>query len=73
MDHIAKLRAEAKSEMESSESAEPKGKELDAETLAMNVHELRKLARNNPYFPIKGRGISKANRKVLLEYFKELL
>lgn len=76
LDHIAKLRAEAKSELERSESAEPKSKtskELDAETLAMNVHELRKLARNNPNFPIKGRGISKANRKVLLDYFKELL
>lgn len=73
MDHIAKLRAEAKSEMESSETTEQKSKQLDAETLAMNVHELRKLARNNPNFPIKGRGISKANRKVLLDYFKELL
>lgn len=73
LDHIAKLRAEAKSEMESSESAEPESKELDAETMAMNVHELRKLARNNPNFPIKGRGISKANRKVLLDYFRELL
>jgi len=73
LDHLAKLRAEAKAELESGEGVKQKSKELDEETLAMNVHELRKLARNNPNFPIRGRDISKANRKVLLDYFKELL
>ncbi|MBU1100980.1 MAG: BMC domain-containing protein [Bacteroidetes bacterium] len=36
----------------------------------LNVHELRHLARNFDKFPIKGRDISRANRQVLLEYFK---
>ena len=76
MDTLAKLRAEAKSELEGGEVIEPKSeirRELDEATLAMNVHELRRLARNNPNFPIKGRDISKANRKILLDYFRELL
>jgi len=76
IDTLAKLRAEAKSEMETSDSADSKSnseKELDKEILTMNVHELRRLARSNLDFPIKGRDISKANRKVLLEYFRELL
>ena len=73
LDHLAKLRAEAKAELESGEGVKQKSKELDEATLAMNVHELRRLARNNPNFPIKGRDISKANRKILLDYFRELL
>ena len=75
-DTLAKLRAEAKSEMEVSGGTELKSKshkELDKEILTMNVHELRRLARSNPNFPIKGRDISKANRKILLEYFREIL
>lgn len=75
LDHLAKLRAEAKSELESGGSAEPESKvskELDEEILLMNVHELRRLARSTSNFPIKGRDISKANRKVLLDYFREL-
>lgn len=75
LDHLAKLRAEAKSELESGKSVEPESKmskELDEEILLMNVHELRRLARNTSNFPIKGRDISKANRKVLLDYFREL-
>ncbi|MBU1096626.1 MAG: BMC domain-containing protein [Bacteroidetes bacterium] len=43
-----------------------------AELKIMNVHELRKLARTIPSFPIKGRDISKANRQTLLDYFSEL-
>jgi hypothetical protein len=38
----------------------------------LNVHELRRLARGFDNFPIKGREISKANRQMLLDYFKEL-
>ncbi len=75
LDHLAKLRAEAKKELEkgiTSKSDSKAGKELDEEILSMNVHELRRLARNTSNFPIKGRAISKANRKVLLDYFREL-
>ncbi len=38
----------------------------------LNVHELRKVARSTINFPIQGREISKANREVLLNYFKSL-
>jgi len=38
----------------------------------MNVHELRKLARSIPGFPIQGRQISKANRTVLLDFLQKL-
>ncbi|MFC2135846.1 BMC domain-containing protein [Bacteroidota bacterium] len=46
----------------------PPRKELEE----LNVHELRRLARNQENFPIKGRDISKANRQELLEYFKSI-
>jgi len=39
----------------------------------LNVHELRHLARSFNSFPIKGREISKANRDILYNYFKEIL
>jgi microcompartment protein CcmL/EutN len=39
---------------------------------SLNVHQLRKLARETENFPIKGREISKANRQELLEHFKRL-
>ncbi len=82
MTHIERLRAEAKLELE--ESTEEKlvadkssdnieSAEIDSELSSMNVPQLRKLARSNPNFPIHGREISKANRKVLLEYFKQIL
>jgi microcompartment protein CcmL/EutN len=38
----------------------------------LNVHQLRRLARSTPNFPIQGRRISRANRGELLDYFKEL-
>jgi microcompartment protein CcmL/EutN len=44
-----------------------------AELEVMNVHQLRRLARSTDGFPIKGREISKANRGLLLDYFKTLL
>ena len=73
LDTLAKLRAEAKSEMDSGDTTNmAEAKQLDKELLSMNVHELRKVARSTPNFPIKGRDISKANRGVLLDYFKEL-
>lgn len=76
MDTLAKLRAEAKSELEHPEEVEitkAADVQLDDDIMNMNVHELRRLARSKSNFPIKGRDISRANRKVLLEYFKEIL
>lgn len=51
-----------------SNSPMPKLSELEI----LNVHSLRKIARNFNNFPIKGREISKANRNLLLDYFKSL-
>ena len=39
----------------------------------MNVHQLRRFARDFESFPIKGREISRANRGELLDFFKALL
>jgi len=39
----------------------------------MPVRELRRLARDYPDFPIQGREISRANKEVLLEGFRQLL
>ncbi len=45
-------------------------KENNEEDLSvLNVHQLRKLARSTPDFPIFGRKISKANRDELLKLF----
>ena len=49
-----------------------KSNEFESEIEKMNVPQLRKLARENPDFPIKGREISKANRKELLSYFHQI-
>jgi microcompartment protein CcmL/EutN len=38
---------------------------------SLNVHQLRRLARDTENFPIKGREISKANRQELIEFFKQ--
>ncbi|MEE9430018.1 MAG: BMC domain-containing protein [Melioribacteraceae bacterium] len=43
-----------------------------SELETLNVQALRKLARSNDRFPIKGRDISKANRGKLLDYFKKI-
>ncbi len=44
-----------------------------AELEVMNVHQLRRFARDIESFPIKGREISRANRGELLDFFKALL
>lgn len=44
-----------------------------AELEVMNVHQLRRFARDFESFPIKGREISRANRGELLDFFKALL
>ncbi len=46
----------------------PAEEELDE----LNVHQLRRLARDFENFPIKGREISRANRQEILDYFKQL-
>ena len=38
---------------------------------SLNVHMLRRLARDTENYPIKGRDISKANRNELLEFFRK--
>jgi len=43
-----------------------------AELEVMNVHQLRRFARDFEEFPIKGREISRANRGELLDFFKAL-
>jgi ethanolamine utilization protein EutM len=78
---IQRLRREALSSENISKEKEAKpknreGKESSQINLSkienMNVHELRRLARGTNGFPIQGREISKANRKELLNYFKEI-
>ena len=39
---------------------------------SLNVHELRRFARSTTGFPIQGREISRANKKELLDYFKDV-
>lgn len=83
LDTIARLRSEAlgegnaeqeKSTDESMEVSEEKKPSLInlGNLESLNVHQLRKLARNTEGFPIQGREISRANRNTLLEYFKVL-
>jgi ethanolamine utilization protein EutM len=87
-DTIARLREEAlgiKSDVsaEISESDQDMEKRTvtvsdDPENLSnsdinsLNVHQLRRVARETENFPIKGREISKANRQELLEHFRRI-
>jgi microcompartment protein CcmL/EutN len=52
--------------------SKPEQKFNMAELEVMNVHQLRRFARDFEDFPIKGREISRANRGELLDYFKGL-
>lgn len=60
------------------DESEPKEEEKEKEVFnfdeleIMNVHQLRRKARSVENFPIKGRDISKANRRALLDYFREI-
>jgi microcompartment protein CcmL/EutN len=81
LSHLDRLRVEAKLEIEKeiklekefeAKDVKPIVKNEENEYSKMNVHELRKLARSNPNFPIKGREISKANRKVLIDYLNNI-
>jgi ethanolamine utilization protein EutM len=74
-DTIARLRKEALGIEEEKPAASTKGKKKInlAEIEILNVHQLRRFARNTEGFPIQGREISRANRNELLDYFKDLL
>jgi len=76
---IDRLKEEALGSVTTSEKSEkkkPSGKSSNismAELEVMNVHQLRRFARDFENFPIKGREISRANRGELLDFFKALL
>jgi len=78
LNHLERLRQEAKLEIEREikKTIQPdikQNEEINTKNFSeMNVHELRKLARTNVNFPIKGREISKANRSKLINYFNEI-
>lgn len=67
---IVKIKTSKKSQNEIISNSELE--ENHDEYAKLNVPQLRKLARGNPEFPIKGREISKANRMELLSYFKQI-
>jgi ethanolamine utilization protein EutM len=83
-DTIERLRLEAlglnkpekkkpvKKEIKKTRTIKKVKKNGDSNLKSMNVHQLRKLARDTKNFPIHGRDISKANREVLLQYFDKL-
>ncbi len=68
------------SKTEKKSSAEPAGGVEEAqgrptmeELEKLNVHNLRKAAREMEEFPIQGREISRANRRALLDLFKKII
>lgn len=74
---IEKLKEEALGESYKTDKIKkPKSKSIQkfsmAELEVMNVHQLRRFARDFEEFPIKGREISRANRGELLDFFKAL-
>ena len=75
-DTIERLKREALGEVTKKEKKQKdagKISELNMENLEnMNVHQLRRLARDTENFPIKGREISRSNRRELLDYFKSI-
>lgn len=78
-DHLEKLRREALGiKVDKAESDKAKKVQLSntgslEELEKLNVHELRRQARETEGFPIQGREISRANRQVLLDYFKKII
>ncbi|MBK9099632.1 MAG: BMC domain-containing protein [bacterium] len=74
---IEKLKEEALGETYKAEKVKtPKSRGAQKFTMSelevMNVHQLRRFARDFEDFPIKGREISRANRGELLDFFKAL-
>ena len=75
---IKRLKKEALGEVPSQEEVSPARSSAKLgftiqELEVMNVHQLRRFARDVKEFPIKGREISRANRGELLDLFKALL
>ena len=75
---IKRLKQEALEEVPSLEEVSPPRSSAKPgftmqELEVMNVHQLRRFARDVKEFPIKGREISRANRGELLDLFKALL
>ncbi|UCH64732.1 MAG: BMC domain-containing protein [Ignavibacterium sp.] len=75
-DTITRLRREALGKEEDEpEKIEKKTRvtKIDmAELEKLNVHQLRRLARSTENFPIKGREISRSNRRQLLDHFQAI-
>lgn len=75
-DTIERLKREALGEVikkEKKQKDADKISEFNMKNLEnMNVHQLRRLARSTDNFPIKGREISRSNRRQLLDYFKSI-
>jgi len=72
---ISRLRREALGKQAESEKVEKESKvtKVDMDELEkLNVHQLRRLARSTENFPIKGREISRSNRRQLLDYFQSI-
>ena len=73
---IKRLRREAlgKEEKEPGKrEVKTKATDVDiAELEKLNVHQLRRLARSTENFPIKGREISRSNRRQLLDHFQSI-
>lgn len=74
---IEKLKVEAlgdsyKTEKVKTSKSKGSQKFTMSELEVMNVHQLRRFARDFEEFPIKGREISRANRGELLDFFKAL-
>jgi microcompartment protein CcmL/EutN len=73
-DTISRLRQEA---LGKTKKTSPQAQKEDMngpqseEVESLNVHQLRRLARDTENFPIKGREISKANRQELIEFFRK--
>ena len=71
-DTIERLRREALGKEGEPEQETKVTKGDMAELEKLNVHQLRRLARSTENFPIKGREISRSNRRQLLDYFQSI-
>jgi microcompartment protein CcmL/EutN len=70
---IERLRREALGKEEKKSDEESKVTIINmAELENLNVHQLRRLARSTENFPIKGREISRSNRRQLLDHFESI-
>jgi microcompartment protein CcmL/EutN len=72
---IKRLRREALGKEEKPEKPEKDSKVTKADMVELeklNVHQLRRLARSTENFPIKGREISRSNRRQLLDHFQSI-